>query len=116
MSDFSFISNAHPAFIDSLYQQYQQDPEVVEASWQLFFKGFDFGANGNGAAAVDAEHIQNELRVLSLIFAYRNRGHLESTTNPLKPRVNRQPYLAITDFGLTENQLNTPLNLFMPIC
>ncbi len=108
MSDFSFISNAHPAFIDSLYQQYQQDPEVVEASWQLFFKGFDFGANGNGAAAVDAEHIQNELRVLSLIFAYRNRGHLESTTNPLKPRVNRQPYLAITDFGLTENQLNTP--------
>ena len=30
MKDFSFISNAHPAFIESLYEQYQRDPELVE--------------------------------------------------------------------------------------
>ncbi len=113
MSDFSFISNAHPAFIDALYEQYHQDPEMVEASWRLFFKGFDFAQSaGNGhaapAAAVDAAQIQNELKVLALIYAYRNRGHLESTTNPLKPRRDRKAYLAIGDFGLTDDLLDKP--------
>ena len=65
MSDFSFISNAHPAFIDSMYEQYHQDPEMVEASWRLFFKGFDFAQSaGNGhaghAAAADQEQVLNE--------------------------------------------------------
>ncbi len=113
MSDFSFISNAHPAFIDSMYEQYHQDPEMVEASWRLFFKGFDFAQSaGNGhaghAAAADQEQVLNELRVLALIFAYRNRGHLESTTNPLKPRRDRQAFLAISDFSLTEDLLDKP--------
>lgn len=113
MSDFSFISNAHPAFIDSMYEQYHQDPEMVEASWRLFFKGFDFAQSaGNGhaghAAAADKEQVLNELRVLALIFAYRNRGHLESTTNPLKPRRDRQAFLAISDFSLTEDLLDKP--------
>ena len=115
MSDFSFISNAHPAFIDSLYEQYHQDPEMVEASWRLFFKGFDFAQSaGNGhaghAAPLNQEQVLNELRVLALIFAYRNRGHLESTTNPLKPRRDRKAFLALSDFNLTEDQLDKPFH------
>ncbi len=112
MSDFSFISNAHPAFIDQLYAQYHQDPELVEASWRLFFKGFDFaqgagnGQNGYAAAPVDADTIALELKVLALIVAYRNRGHLESTTNPLKPRRDRKAHLKLEDFGLSEAHLD----------
>ena len=48
MSDFSFIANAHPSFIESMYEKYQQDPAQVEESWRAFFKGFDFAHSTNG--------------------------------------------------------------------
>ncbi len=114
MTDYSFIANAHPNFIDSLYQQYLQNPDSVEESWRLFFKGFDFGGsneNGNGSAvtglaAVSEEVRMDELRVFALIRAYRNRGHLKSTTNPLKERKDRKPYLEPANFGLTDAHMN----------
>ncbi len=117
MTDYSFIANAHPAFIDSLYEQYLENPDAVEQSWRLFFKGFDYGfntngaagSNGNGAAhAVPGAVDLDELRVLALIVGYRNRGHLKSTTNPLKPRKNRKPFLDLADFRLTEANLDKP--------
>ncbi|HMO40762.1 MAG TPA: 2-oxoglutarate dehydrogenase E1 component [Saprospiraceae bacterium] len=113
MSDFSFITNAHPNYIDSLYEQYQHDPELVEASWRHFFKGYDYAGEGNGHAtngattAAPPDQILRELRVLSLIFAYRNRGHLLSTTNPIKPRRDRSPKLSLSDFSLSEADLDT---------
>lgn len=113
MSDFSFITNAHPNFIESLYEKYQDDPELVEASWRHFFKGFDYASEGNGhatngaATAVSTDKIIKELRVLALIFAYRNRGHLLSTTNPIKPRRDRSPKLALEDFSLSDADLDT---------
>lgn len=116
MSDFSFITNAHPNYIDSLYEQYLQDPEQVENSWRNFFKGYDYAHEGNGHATngtatattkMMPEQVKKELQVLSLIVAYRNRGHLESTTNPLRPRRNRNPKLELEDFGLSEADLDT---------
>lgn len=111
MTDYSFIANAHPNFIDTLYEQYLQNPESVEESWRLFFKGFDYGygSNGNGAEAapaVSGEAQLDELRVFAMIIAYRNRGHLKSTTNPIKKRKDRKPYLDLTNFNLTEAHLD----------
>ncbi len=117
MTDFSFIANAHPSYIDSLYEQYLGNPETVDQSWRLFFKGFDYGGS-NGASSNGTAPSQNgyapdisdhdELRVVALIIAYRNRGHLKSTTNPLKARKNRMPFLDLADFGLTEASLDKP--------
>lgn len=113
MTDYSFVFNAHPTFIEDMYSKYQNDPASVEEGWRVFFKGFDFGGqNGtsNGAAsngaAVSSDNLLEELRVLALIIAYRNRGHLKSTTNPLKPRKNRMPYLELADFNLTDDALD----------
>jgi len=110
MSDFSFIANAHPNYIESLYDKYQQDPELVESSWRHFFQGFEYSTQGNGhaegATAVSPDQIKQELRVLALIFGYRNRGHLLSTTNPLKPRRDRHPMLELSDFNLSEDDLD----------
>ncbi len=112
MSDFSFITNAHPEFIESLYEQYQHNPEQVEASWRHFFKGYDYASEGNGHAGANGVSaaipidIRKELQVLSLIFAYRNRGHLESTTNPIRARRNRHPKLDKEDFGLSDADLD----------
>ena len=118
MSDYSFIANAHPSYIDQLYRDYLNDPGSVEEGWRTFFKGFDYGgtssngASSNGqasgkatAAAVGTDFAQ-EVRVLGLIKAYRNRGHLEAQTNPLRPRRDRQPNLKLEDFDLSEADLD----------
>ena len=39
---YSYISNAHPGYIDAMYKQYQENPEGVPAGWKEFFQGFDF--------------------------------------------------------------------------
>jgi len=109
MNDFSVISNAHPTYINSMYEQYLKDPQSVEATWRAFFQGFEFSQNGNGSAA-NVEHAPantKEFKVLSLIKAYRNRGHLLSTTNPIRERRDRHPNLNIEDFGLEAGDLDT---------
>ncbi len=112
MSDFSFIANAHPDYIENLYEQYRQDPEKIEESWSSFFKGYEYASdNGNGQSAESAgiplDQIGKELRVLALIKAYRDRGHLLSTTNPIRQRRDRQPMVNLEDFGLEEADLKT---------
>jgi len=115
MTDYSFVFNAHPSYIESMYQQYRQNPETVEEGWRVFFRGFEFsmGNNGNGAATAAAtpplseEKMFDELRVFALIMGYRARAHLLSTTNPLKPRKNRHPFLDLSDFKLSEASLDT---------
>ena len=121
MSDYSFIANAHPSFIESMYRKYQENPDAVEESWRTFFKGFDYsesygGSNGgtNGSTAMlsqirtrSTQFSPKEFQVLALIKAYRNRGHLLSTTNPIKQRKDRKPHLDIKDFGLAEMDLDT---------
>ena len=125
MSNFpSFLSNANPAFIENLYKEYLQNPESVDQSWSLFFKGFDFASNGNGTAAaltganVSGEIIatsdlinKKELAVLTLIDGFRHRGHLLSTTNPLKPRKDRAPHLDFIEWGLEKSDLDKVFNV-----
>lgn len=110
MNDFSFIANAHPSYIESMYEKYQQDPDSVESTWQAFFKGFDFAHQNNGsskeAKTQTAGLNPKEIQVLALIKAFRNRGHLLSTTNPIRQRRDRQPHLNLDDFGLSEADLD----------
>jgi 2-oxoglutarate dehydrogenase E1 component len=111
MNNPSFIANAHPSFIEGLYQQYVQNPEQIDPSWAMFFKGFDYASeNGaapttNGASAELGRGVgaipQKEIQVALLIDGYRHRGHLESTTNPIRPRRNRNAHLdPIADYKL----------------
>ena len=74
MTDFSFIANAHPSYIENLYEQYQTDPQAVDSSWAAFFKGFQFAQESNSNGAVhttggstsDAQ-LTKELRLLSCL-------------------------------------------------
>ena len=111
MNDFSFIANAHPNYISSMYEQYQQDPSSVEETWRTFFKGFDFAnsyANGHKGSNVNGDELSpKEFQVLSLIKAFRNRGHLLSNTNPIRTRRDRKPNLNLDDFGLSDVDMKT---------
>lgn len=113
MKDISAVFNAHPKYIESLYQAWQNDPSSVEADWAVFFKGFDFAltsANGNGAApsVSSSAELMREFAVYALIQGYRQRGHMLSTTNPIKPRKDRKPRLDLADYSLSEADLNRP--------
>ncbi len=38
MKDFSFVTNSHPAYIESLYNAYREDPASVDPEWIKFLK------------------------------------------------------------------------------
>lgn len=111
MKDYSYIFNAHPAYIDSMYQNYQQDPTSIDEGWRIFFDGFEFSANGNGNADSESPSGERnistkEFGVMSIIHGFRSRGHLLATTNPLKQRKDRQPHLDLADYALEDGDLN----------
>ena len=110
MKDYSYVFNAHPSFIDDMYAKYANDPQSVEEGWRVFFEGFEFGgqngngsSNGNGQSAMstasagataagrtDGALLANkEFAAYSIIGGFRRRGHLLSTTNPIRERKDR---------------------------
>lgn len=104
MKPISYISNADPAWIDSLYKEYHSNPDSVDYEWKKFFEGFDFGVkglSGNGFTSFSPK----EFQVWALIDAYRRKGHLLSITNPIRQRKDRHANLDLHWFGLSEDDL-----------
>ena len=99
------------------YSKYANDPTSVDDGWRLFFEGFEFGNVSdvsNGAPSATASAVKNEILenstkefgVLSIIQGFRSRGHLLSTTNPIRERLDRKPHLALSDYNLSDDDLN----------
>lgn len=125
MKDFQYITNAHPAYIENLYNEYTKDPNSVDAEMAKFFEGFDFAVNfgngnGNGSAngvktadapppneGISIQNLDKELRVYQLIQAYRRKGHLVAKTNPIRERKDRKANLSLQNFGLSDADLDT---------
>lgn len=100
---FSYMSNAHPDFIESLYNDFKSNPQSVDPEWERFFEGFDFALARFGE---DGQSLSpKELQVWSLIQAYRQRAHLETKTNPIRERKDRHARLNIEEFGLDNSDL-----------
>ena len=109
MKDYSAVYNAHPEYIDRLYQQYLNQDESLDQGWKLFFSGYDFAdkpTNGTPTSPATTAQIEKEFKVMALIHGFRDRGHLLSTTNPIRQRRDRQPHLDLSDYGLEEADLN----------
>lgn len=126
MSDYSYVFNAHPTYIETIYKKYKADPTSVEDGWRTFFEGFEFaninghkGSNGNGSngatktkpegVAIDSD-LGTEFGVMSVIHGFRSRGHLISTTNPIRQRRDRKPHLELADYGLSDSDLGKVFN------
>lgn len=104
MDNHSYIHNADPAWIEQQYQQYLQDPESVEKSWQQFFRGFDFAHKKYPVSQGELE-IPSEFKVMNLISDYRSRGHLFTKTNPVRSRRKYSPTLDFHNFDLKDEDL-----------
>ena len=57
MKDFSFITNSHPAFIETLYQEYLKDSSSVDIDFKKFFEGFDFAVSNNIAPKASGKRV-----------------------------------------------------------
>lgn len=109
MNKYSFLNAAHAAHFAQLYDQYLINPDSVEPSWRAFFQGFDFGVENSAEYAGDKvpEAVLKEFRVVKLIDGYRGSGHLFTRTNPVRERRKYKPTLAIENFGLIHEDLDT---------
>lgn len=109
-ASYSYLSNAHPEFIDSQYQMYREDPESVDYGWQKFFEGFDFANSTRSDGPIDSGNLK-EIYVLNLIDGYRTRGHLFTKSNPVRERRQYSPTLVdLENYNLSDEDLDTVFN------
>lgn len=124
MDKYSFLNAAHTSFFAEQYDKYLTSPDSLEPSWRAFFQGFDFGLessldeldlaseNGsvtlaNGQEVEIPQSLQKEFQVIRLIDGYRSRGHLFTQTNPVRERRKYDPSLEISNFGLSDGDMDT---------
>ncbi|MCX6129784.1 MAG: 2-oxoglutarate dehydrogenase E1 component [Proteobacteria bacterium] len=81
---FTYANGTNVAFLESLYQDYKKNPESLDASWRLFFEGYEFAASGAGSLAGAKD--DTEARVEDFINLFRRLGHLSAHLDPLSPK------------------------------
>ena len=115
MDRYSYISNAEPGYIDELYRKFRENPGSLDPSWQRFFEGYELSlqvppegtGNGHGTQVPGEAISLKELGVRNMIHGYRTRGHLKSDTNPVRPRRVHKVLLELSDYGLSDQDLDT---------
>ncbi len=114
MKDFQYITNAHPAYIENLYQDYVKNPESVDAEFRKFFDGFDFAISSGAAQSASASqpvsgagNWQLEIKAYRMILGYRNKGHLLAKTNPIRKRKDRGANIEPDFYGFTDSDFDS---------
>ena len=95
-------------FIDEQYNRWKADPASVSSDWRFFFEGFELAASGAPEAAegFDQQQLLKQSRVESLIYRYRDLGHLLACLDPLAACPTEHPLLALEAFNLTPQDLD----------
>jgi len=117
VKSFEFLKNFNADYINALWEDYQKDPDSVDASWKYFFEGYTYfekefhqenGSEPKNSASIQKElkKFSSEAKVAELIAAYRSSGRLLANTNPLSPGPEKHPILELSRFNLNESHLN----------
>jgi 2-oxoglutarate dehydrogenase E1 component len=95
-------------FIEEQYKRWKADPASVSSDWRFFFEGFELAASGETEAAEssDEQRLLRQSRVESLIYRYRDLGHLLACLDPLAACPTEHPLLALEAFNLTPQDLD----------
>ena len=99
--DFAPIQNA--ALLETMYERWKRAPETLDPAWRTFFQGFDLASCPHTCRAAEQAALQS--RVASLIYAYRNVGHVIARLDPLGNNPDHHPDLELERFGLSEAHL-----------
>ncbi len=95
-------------YIEEQYKRWKTDPTSVSKDWRFFFEGFELAASGapQTAEGFDKEQLLRQSRVESLIYRYRDLGHLLACLDPLAACPTSHPLLDLQAFDLTADDLN----------
>ena len=105
--NFEYLRSVNADYIDEVYARYLENPSDVDSSWRYFFDGVYLGeATALAERGLDAQvDWVAELKVYQLIQAYKNYGHLIANINPIYAQPDSSPELALSTFGLSEENL-----------
>lgn len=102
-----FLHNTDPEWIEVQYRRWQENPAVVDPELQSFFEGFDLGRSPLPTDQhPDLPQAMLQSSVQSLIYRYRDIGHLLACTDPLSPCKLSHQLLDLAAFGLGEADLD----------
>lgn len=102
-----FLQNLDPEWLEEQYRRWLESPESVDPGWHSFFTGFDMGRGTSPEAAhPDLPEALRQSGVQSLIYRYRDIGHLMACTDPLSPCPISHPLLDLQAFHLGESDLD----------
>ncbi len=108
----SFLSGDNAHFVEVLYEQYLADPNSVSEEWRDYFSQLTTSAPApqpqeDAAQAAAVADLEQQVRVLQLINAYRVRGHFNAELDPLgiAPKWNH-PELDPGYYGFTRDDLS----------
>ncbi len=102
--------NASPAWLESQHKLWQENPDAVPDDLRSFFNGFEL-ARQTAAPVQNIDLTQKQSAVDSLIYRYRDIGHMQACTDPLSSCPPPHPALSLEAFDLDEKDLDT---LFHP--
>ncbi|NVN89912.1 MAG: 2-oxoglutarate dehydrogenase E1 component [Desulfuromonadales bacterium] len=102
----SFLSNVSGEWVESLYAAWQENAESVPQDWRIFFSAYELGSE-KSLGQFDETRALKQSGVQSLIYRYRDIGHLLACTDPLSPCKTEHPQLALSAFGLETADLET---------
>ena len=95
-----YLNRANSDYIESLFQQYRENPQKLPSEWQIFFNGMELAGRLPSRALSEKES-----EVFRLISAYREDGHLLANLDPLKLPSRKTDRLALSRFNLGEKYL-----------
>jgi len=102
-----FLQNLTPEWLEEQYRRWQESPDSVDPQWRTFFAGFDLGRElPLELAHPDLPEVLRNSGVQSLIYRYRDIGHLIACTDPLSPCTISHPLLDLAAFDLAEADLD----------
>lgn len=101
------LDNLSPLWIENQYNLWKSDPSQLPDEWRAFFTGFELAApQAPAGAALSDEEALKQSSVQSLIYRYRDIGHLLACTDPLSPCPLEHPLLSLSAFGLESADLD----------
>ncbi len=98
----SLSGNLSPQWLEEHYRLWKESPEQLSEDWRAFFEGFDLAQQ---APVADRDLAAKTSAVDSLIYRYRDIGHLIACTDPLTPDRPDHPLLNLEAFSLTDDDL-----------
>lgn len=101
----SYASLTNLQMLEDLYEKWIADPSSVDLSWKNFFEGMQFASHL--PQALPARQESDDLRISTLIHAYRRFGHLYAHCDVLS--VDPPPFpeeLKYEQFGLSDADLS----------